>query len=73
MRNRDEKQEDCRRRPKNPKLEARNPKQYRMTKIQNEEISNQAVSNIKTFEFQICFGFRYSDFEFGLRAQPALA
>jgi len=45
----------------NPKHEIRNSKQIRMT--ETEELRPQALK-IGSFEFLICFEFRYSNFEF---------
>ena len=55
----------------NPKLEYRNPKQIIMTKFQMTKTLGTEPCDLlrwhdpfEIFEFWICFGFRYSDFEF---------
>jgi hypothetical protein len=58
----------------NPKLEARSTKQYPMSQIRiNQTIipitHGCLVLVIGTFEFRICFEFRYSDFEFPAAAR----
>ena len=62
----------------NPKFEARNSKQMQKQKILNKSNKNETglfLNSFKELLFLIhsdCFGFRYSDFEFGLLADPAL-
>ena len=55
----------------NPKHELRNSKQYPTTEIQSTEKGKDSrsqrdvfVLGFGTLEFQICFEFLYSDFEF---------
>ena len=46
------------------KFEARNPKFETIPNFLNPNVPNKMKSNVSKFEFRICFGFRYSDFEF---------
>jgi len=49
----------------NPKSEFRNPKQARRLKKEKLKKGRKKMAGVfQPFEFRICFGFRYSDFEF---------
>jgi len=52
---------------KSPNIEARNPKQIRMSKQRKiSEGDAGLVCSISAFEFAICFVLRISNFEFGI-------
>jgi hypothetical protein len=48
---------------KNPSFEYRNPKQIRISKIQNAETPLSGTFEIWSFEFVSSFGFRASDLD----------